>query len=202
VSLSLIAELLKSRVTHVLLMVVGACLFGYFLYEDNHLSRIASKYKSTPCVIESSDVLVTETVRRARSGIRYTARVDYRPEITYSYDFGGKSYVSEVYRHGEQGMELEEASAVVSRYRPGTRTQCWVDPAEPEQAVLSRESDHRRLNYIAIVALITLLGGAGGWAFLEFVVHRPARLTHAPDKDLAKPVEIPDWSALKKIKLQ
>jgi hypothetical protein len=200
VSLSMIAELLKSRVTHVLLMLVGVCLFAYFIYEDNQLSRIALKYKSTSCVVRSSEVLVTETVQVSRYGYRRTTRVNFRPDITYTYDFGGKTYVSSVYRHGEQGMELEEANRVVSRYTAGDRNQCWVDPDEPEKAVLTRESDHRSLSYIALIALTTLLGGAAGWAFLEFVVHRPAKLFHAPGKNEPQPLEIPDWSDLKKIK--
>jgi hypothetical protein len=177
-SLTMLGELLKSRVTHVLLMLLGVGLFAYFLYEDNRLSRITSKYRSTPCVIKSSKVLVHVT--RNRRGI--TTRVNFKPEITYSYEVAGKTYTSSVYRHGEQGMEEDEVVKVVSGYGAGEHSRCWVDPDDPEQAVLSRDSDQRSLGYIAVLALIALLGGAAGWAFLEFVVHRPAQLTHAPEE--------------------
>jgi len=175
-SFSVIGELLKYRTTHVLLMVLGLCLFGYFLYEENQLDRIRSKYQSTPCVVQSAEVAMHET--RNRRGI--TTQVKYYPEITYTYKVAGKSFHSSVYRHSDNGMELEEAAQVLEKYSPGVRHSCWVDPEEPEKAVLNRESDRRTLYTIATIALISLLGGAIGWAFLEFVVHAPARLTPPP----------------------
>jgi Protein of unknown function (DUF3592) len=178
----LIGELLKYRTTHVLLMVLGLGLFGYFLYEDDLLNRIRSRYQSTPCMVQSAEVAMHET----RNKWGRVTQVKYYPEITYTYAVAGKPFLGNVYRHSDNGMELEEAAQVLQQYKPGVRQSCWVDPEEPGKAVLNRESDRRTLYTIATIALISLLGGAIGWAFLEFVVHAPARLPPVPTRAAPK----------------
>lgn len=173
-SLTMIGELLKSRVTHIFLMLLGVGLFVYFICENYHLSRIASQYKSATCTVESAQVILHLT-RDSDSGV--VARTNYFPEITYRYDFGGVDYVGTVYRHGENGMKREEVEKVVSQYSPGQISQCWVDPKEPSKAVLNKESDHRTLYNLALGGLAAFLLGAAGFAFLQFVIHGPARLT-------------------------
>jgi hypothetical protein len=42
---------------------------------------------------------------------------------------------------GANGLEVDDKRRIVAQHRPGTTTTCFVDPADPTQAVLDRSFD-------------------------------------------------------------
>ncbi len=191
-------ELLQCRGTYIALLLVGAGLFGWFLYEDYRLERIRNNYEAVPCEITSSDVEEHVTYRR-RGG----RSVTYYLRVSYTYRVGGKTYTSSTYRHGDMGTKsLEEAVAAAEKYEPG-RARCYVDPANPENAVLNKDSDRRGLSFTAVFGMLALLMGVGGWAVLEFVVKPQGSSGSAPAAAIEPaPVEVPAWSAVAKWQAQ
>ena len=47
-------DVLQSRVPYIALLVLGATLFAYFLYEDYVHGRVKTAYQATPCEIVST----------------------------------------------------------------------------------------------------------------------------------------------------
>jgi hypothetical protein len=117
----------------------------------------AREWKSTTCEIVSSRVY------RQTYG-RYP---DFRLDITYRYTVGGRAYVGTRYKlvivssNGYGGM-----ADIVARLLPGTRTECWFDPASPSEAVIDRGLSASLLG--GLVPLIFVIAGGVGLYFALF----------------------------------
>ena len=87
--------------------------------------------------------------------IRYTWIFDDSRHEGSRYDF-----MSDSASGGREGKQR-----IVDRYPPGARVACWVDPNDPNEAVLSRSLSSRYL--IGLLPLPFLAIGLGGliWAF-------------------------------------
>ena len=187
----ILSELMRSRLTYFLLLVIGLLGAGYFVYEAQFMRRIASSYKETTCVIESSEVVVTG---RRKGG----APTSFAPQFTYAYTVAGKTYHGNVFRRGQQGMSLDEAEEVADTYRRGTRASCFYDPENPVQAVLIRESDERWLQYVFVGSIGLMAVGLLGWIILE-CLGKPAAPKRGPADPSDQPLEIPAWSDLSRL---
>lgn len=63
----------------------------------------------------------------------------YRVAITYSYDFGGRSYTGDRYDFSiGSSSGYRRKAEVVERYPPGIETTCFADPEKPERSVVNR----------------------------------------------------------------
>ena len=90
--------------------------------------RRAKLWRETPCVILSSAVEEDAT----DSGL-------YRVLVTYEYEASGRAYVGSRYSFaGGATAGNRGKKAAVARLAPGTKTVCYVDPANPGDAVLTR----------------------------------------------------------------
>lgn len=132
-------------------LIVGFKVFWWLSAAPTLRSLAARSWPQVPCTIVSSQVIEHE----GRKGSTYEI------SIQYEYEFGGRAYTSSRYSFfdipssGRSGKER-----VVARYPPGLRTVCYVDPANPEVAVL-----HPGLRGAAAFGLIGvpfMLVGAGG----------------------------------------
>jgi hypothetical protein len=94
----------------------------------------------------------------------------YKIDIHYTWTLGGRIYESNRYdfmigsSSGTQGKQ-----AVVDRYPPGARVPCWIDPADPSSAVLSRG-----LSPVYLIGLVPVLFLAVGLIGLIWTA-RPGR---------------------------
>jgi hypothetical protein len=189
---SAIFALLGHRITYFLLMGVGGLIGSLFLYLDHVDRTIRTTFKATPCTIESSEVTMEEHVTRGRWNSRHVRRV-YYADITYKYQIDGEEYENDVYRAFEQGMSEQEASAVAGRYYEGQSATCYVNPEDPEDAVLTLDSDRGFLYGVVVFALLFLFAGLAGWIVIDFVLPRADRTAKAPEEEFA--VQVPEWSA-------
>ena len=112
-----------------LIFAILFCLGLLFIIDGDPVSKVlaARKWVETPCLITSSEV-------QSHSGGTYSA------EIAYSYRVDGREYVSESYstEEGQSSSGYDGKQALVDRYPPGTKTICYVNPQDPNNAVINR----------------------------------------------------------------
>ena len=110
----------------------------------------ARQWVETPCVVVASAV-------RAHHGDDSTT---YSADILYEYRAGGRTLrANRLDFLGGSSGGVEAKREIVNRYRPGTRTVCYVNPDDPSDAVLSRNFRPAFLVGLAPLAFVL----AGGW---------------------------------------
>ncbi|HYT31372.1 MAG TPA: DUF3592 domain-containing protein, partial [Thermoanaerobaculia bacterium] len=116
------------------------------------LKNIAARnWPEVPCVVISSDV-------RSHRGNKSTT---YNVDILYEYQVGDRKYRSNQYHFmGGSSGGYDAKAAVVAQNPPGTRRVCYVNPADPTDAVLQRSFDREYI--VAIVPAVFTLVGLGG----------------------------------------
>jgi hypothetical protein len=194
---SAIMTVLQSRYTYFLVIGIGGLIGARFIQLDKEERAIRDTYKPVTCTITDSAVAVEENVHHGRRGARYVSRT-YYPDITYEYEVDGEKYEGDTYRAFEQGMTEEEAVAIAEKYDEGKTTRCYYNPANPEEAVLTLESDTRSLYTTAALAVGFLVFGVVGWIVVDFVVPRVEHASKLARQtpEAAPELEIPGWSSL------
>jgi hypothetical protein len=145
-----------------LFVTVGIAI-GYFLsFRPLYLAYQARSWTPADCQVISSRVEASG--KTSRPDIRYRYHVDDRPYTSGRYNFiPGSTNDSTV-------------AATVERYAPGSQFQCYVDPADPTQAVINRDITYwyyMGLIFFAAFAGIPLL--VGGIVVRGLSVTRTAR---------------------------
>jgi len=92
------------------------------------------------------------------------AVLSFSPEVEYEYQYQGHSYRSRKLILVNVHWSREQLEQTLARYPTGSQVTVWVNPNQPEMAVLERgEQEHRRRYLLApIVATAFLLLGLGG----------------------------------------
>ncbi|PTX92046.1 hypothetical protein DB346_24160 [Verrucomicrobia bacterium LW23] len=139
------------------------CLFGTVYSEAQILLRISGHlqtyaYDETPArVISSTDGRV--------AGGGSAGGLSLAPAVTYSYQWGGREFTSDVIRKGGYGS-LESAGeiiAFIAGLPAGAETRAYVNPRRPEEAVLLRgvpAVEYFLLFATLPLALFTVMSGA------------------------------------------
>ncbi len=128
-------------------------LFELFLIRGFVQTLGQRAWKKTPCTIISSEVQ-----ERGESDSPFAFAVNYR------YTHKGQSYTGSKYRRNDQTSgSYSEMQRLVQKYPPGLDALCYVNPKNPGQAVLRRDS--LALGLVIPFPLIFVVIGAGG-AFL------------------------------------
>jgi len=124
----------------------------YFATLRPVMSYLAARsWQETTCTVLSSQV-------GTHPGSDSTT---YSVDVVYTYSFEGRAFQSDRYGFlGGSSSGRTGKEEIVGRYPPGARVPCWIDPAHPEQAVLSREPSAEWL--IGLVPLVFMLVGAAG----------------------------------------
>ena len=114
----------------------------------------ARNWQAVPCTIVSSQV----KTHNDSDGDTYSI------QIVYDYQFNGQRHQADRY-HFFTGSSSGHAGkqAVVDQYPPGKQTTCYVNPADPQQAVLD---PHLTIDFLwALLPLPFVLVGGGGVIF-------------------------------------
>jgi hypothetical protein len=88
----------------------------------------------------------------------------YRPDIQYRYTYADKKYQSDRAWPFSGTFGNQYAAELVRLYRPKHQATCYVNPANPAEAILSRELPLRMM-VASLVAMVFALVGAGGIYF-------------------------------------
>jgi hypothetical protein len=110
-------------------IIIGGLLL--YLFSVRPLLNIVSarKWPAIPCTVVSSAV-------KSHSGDHGTT---YSINILYTYVFDDREYKANRYDFmGGSSSGYQSKQAIVSRYTPGSKAVCYVNPRDPVEAVLER----------------------------------------------------------------
>jgi hypothetical protein len=139
-----------------LFALAGAVAFWFAVLRPLVSVVAARSWRETPCIV------LTSRVGESSDSDSTT----YKVEVLYAYTVDGRSYQSDRYSFetGSSSTRGWKEKAVAS-LSPGTRTTCWVDPADPRQAVISRGFS-RDLFFLVPLTSVFLLVGVGGMVWV------------------------------------
>lgn len=101
-------------------------------------SNSSGDWIETLCTITSSEV------QESRSDGSST----YKPQVEFEYVFQEQIWVSESYDFTELNRSRSRCREIVADHPPGTQSRCFVDPNNPDQAVIVRGYDFSWLGSI------------------------------------------------------
>lgn len=134
--------------------VLGLVLAAYFFREawGNYATR---SWTRTECTILESTAPAPQA-----------ARDHAPPVIRYEYRWQGRTLTStQIHRKPTTFRDYQDVQRLLDRYPANTQAVCFVNPAEPEVAVLEREAPWQFL-IIAFPLVFAGIGGVGAYAIL------------------------------------
>lgn len=135
-----------------LLLMTAGCVFTWLLWRNYQKARAVHQWKPTPCLVVESRV--EEHRFSPRSAMSYIPRVRYRYHVAGQMVESNQLRVVE-HRSGKRaGIDQ-----IIRDFPAGKEAQCWVDPAQREQAVLQLPS--KAAGYSLWFPLLFVVGGAG-----------------------------------------
>ena len=136
---------------------VSLCLIsGLFLWlmgRSYLRARDMSTWPQVPCLVLQSE--------RSEKRIADDVAPDYRLAILYRYEYEGRDYESKLWslRGSMPKSDPLAVQELVEQYPVGSKQTCWVNPRQPEIAVL--KIDSRAPGYSLWFPGLFFLGGAG-----------------------------------------
>jgi hypothetical protein len=135
-----------------LLLVLMGAGGTFWLWGSWQRAEEMRSWKPVEAVVTMSEVLTERATPHSPPG--------YTPEVHYRYEYEGKSHTSHrIKRVDGPTSHKEAAEAVVAEHRPGKMVKCYVNPAEPDFAVL--EQDSRAALYSMWFPVLFIVGGGG-----------------------------------------
>ena len=135
------------------ILVLTGLGFAWGLYHYAFLrAEITRHWTETPCTITASGIV--EGQFSENSPVTWGSGLEYR------YQFNGTFWTGTHIRRIEGATpHRERAEGKQAKYPPGLQTVCYVNPANPSEAVL--EHDTRAAIYTVWWPLLFAVGGAG-----------------------------------------
>ena len=132
-------------------LVIGAA-FGIGIFGKPLVHMLAARqWRSASCEIVSSSVYTTQSSDGSM----------YRVDVTYRYFVDDRRLVGDRYQFMDWSTSGSRGkAAIVARLTPGTRTECWVNPANAGDAVIDR-GPTADLWFGLIPLVFIVVGGCG-----------------------------------------
>src|SRR6185436_432393 len=110
-------------------IILPLAMFYFFFLIPLRRVRRSKSWRKTPCIIVSSSVREDET----DSGL-------YIMLVTHQYHFAGSEYTSSRYSFSPSSATAGRRGKkrITERLAPGTKAYCYVDPDNPDEAVIDR----------------------------------------------------------------
>lgn len=148
-----------------LLLALSGAVFTWLLGASFGRAREMDQWRKADCFILESEV------RERKIGLEVPS--DYRFGLLFGYEFEGQPYSSE--NHALRGnawvKDSSRIHALINRYPAGSKQVCWVNPKEPQQAVLKKET--KAPGYSIWFPILFLVGGLGVASKALFSLLRP-----------------------------
>ena len=116
-----------------LAMAAAGAFFGWFLWKNFDVARVMDAWVETPCQI------VASTIDDSQIDQHFETKFEF--QVSYRYEFEGQAYL------GEQAKSKPVVAGVRKklekwerRYPTGTSAVCFVNPDQPSEAVLERDT--------------------------------------------------------------
>jgi hypothetical protein len=117
---------------HVLLIAAGLGVYVFIFGLPLSKGLRSLGWQATPCVIQSGQV------RSVFHG-GWPSFMTYWPDVMYRYEVDGVAYRANTYNVSDVGSPwYYGARGVVRRHPPAMRATCYVNPADPSEAVMDR----------------------------------------------------------------
>lgn len=148
-----------------LFFIIGSIIFFFLGLRPLVKIILARDWNETPCKIISSQV---GSHRGSKGGRTYSI------DIIYSYEVNGRTYNSEDYyflNFSSSGYSSKKA--VVRKYPTGKTAVCYVNPNDPEEAVLNRGFE-----WVLLIGLIPLVFVLIGLIGFIVTLTRSGKKTH------------------------
>lgn len=136
---------------------LGLCVIaGTFLWlmgRSYLRAREMTQWPQVPCLILRSEV--------AEHRLGGTVPPQYKFSVLYRYEFNGQDYECDRFalRGSMPRSEPSAAEELVQQYPLGSRQQCWVNPQQPQMALL--QLDSRAAGYSLWFPGLFFIGGLG-----------------------------------------
>ena len=137
-----------------LFVVVGAALMIPFGMQAVRDYRIARVYVATQCQV-TGERTVTST-SSSRLGGRWMETQHSHKEFTWVYRVGGRKYTADGFDN-HSGVMAD--SSDMGNITPGSKHECWYDPAAPQESVLVRKFHGKFYLGALIPGMFMLIGG-------------------------------------------
>lgn len=167
------------RVFFFIFFAAGALTCWFITVKPLLQIRAARSWDIVPCTVLSSSVA-------SHDGDDSTT---YSVKISYRYEVDGRGFQGSRYRF-EAGSDSNrmEKQEIVRRHPAGAQTDCFVNPANPNEAVIDR-NPHRGLWWGAMGLLFVAVGGAG-MMFAPRLSGGATRAVPLPSSGSSGPVEL------------
>ena len=128
-----------------LFVVVGSATGFFMSARPLYHAYAARSWMPTACEVVSSRIVRGDDTSR--------------PDIVYRYTIGGRQYTANRYNFVPGSTNDSTVPDVVAKHAPGTTFECYVDPADPSNAVINRTPT---LWYFMGVAFFIMFAGIPG----------------------------------------
>ncbi|MFM2297956.1 MAG: hypothetical protein RL117_1663 [Verrucomicrobiota bacterium] len=130
-----------------------ASIFLWLMMRSYMRAREMTTWPQVACLILSSEV--------EENRIAENVAPDFRLAVLYRYQFQGKDYESPLWslRGSMPRTEKSAVEKLVKQFPQGSQQTCWVNPRQPEIAVLTIDS--RAAGYSLWFPGLFFLGGVG-----------------------------------------
>jgi hypothetical protein len=91
--------------------------------------------------------------------IRAVGFEDFSVEISYAYRVGAETYRSDRFSFADN-LSVDDAHGFAERHPPGSKAVCYVNPADPSDAVFVRSVNVTRAALLLAAGAATTAGGA------------------------------------------
>jgi hypothetical protein len=139
--------------TGVLFLVIGVAIAGYGAYDYQQQNDALANTTTVEATITDTGI---ETVSQRRG------RTDYRPTVTFEYEYDGTTYTGDDVRPGSIAPEYDTRSAAseaLAAYEAGETVTAYVNPASPGEAFLEDERSDGPLRFVGIGGVLAVVGG-------------------------------------------
>ena len=134
-------------------VAAAGAFFCWYLWQNYRIARETDRWAETPCEIIVSAI--------DDSDLTQHGAVKYTLEIRYRYTVDGEDYIGEKVNRNRPvaSADPEKTGSVQERYPVGSKAVCFVDPANPEEAILKRDS--KAALYSIWFPALFVVGGIG-----------------------------------------
>lgn len=146
-------------------MAIGAFGVGMYYYTEmrpHRRQKESASWTTCPCQIRVADVESHTSRRRSSTGHRRRTRTSYSPHVVFEYSVNGQSYTSEQFWFGTTNFsDRTKVEKIVEPFAAGSQATCFVNPADPTDAVLTRDLfDKGSYGWVApaIMACVGIVG--------------------------------------------
>lgn len=135
-----------------LFLACAGLVFTGVLWTAYQRAAETRTWEAVPCVVVTSKLSAKRPTPNSN--------IAYRPEIQYRYEFSGKSYTGHRLKRVDGATSHEDrARATLETYPVGLETTCYVNPAQPDFAILKHGT--KAALYSIWFPLLFVVGGIG-----------------------------------------